>query len=95
MNNFNKNLILKMEHFQEKENLVKLNYVKVTLINKIMQLSKCLIRKDSQIIKKQILLNNLAKIKIYYNITTIIIDNLMNLSILQLKWKLLIKTQKT
>ena len=83
MNNLNKNLILKKESFQEKDNLVKLNCVKVIQINKIMQLNKCKKRKDFQILKKQILLNNLAKIKIYYNIMTIIIDNLINMNILQ------------
>ena len=59
-----------------------------------MQLNKCRIKKDYQILKKQILLNNLAKIKIYCNTMTIIIDKKELMNILQLKWNLQVKIQK-
>ena len=94
-NNLIKNLILNKEYFQVKEDLVKLENVKVNqikMIIKIMQLKLCKMYQVVQILQKLKLFNKLKVKKIYiqFNIMIVDIDNknkdIKHMNILQLKW---------
>ena len=94
-NNLMKNLILIMEYFQEKEDLVKLENVEVNQIIyliKNMQLKLCKVYQVLQILEKLKLYKKLKinQIIIQYNIMIVDIDNNNNnfkfMNILQLKW---------
>ena len=98
-NNLIKNLILKKEYFQVKEDLVKLENVKVNqikMIIKIMQLKLCKMYQVVQILQKLKLFNKLKINKIQIQLIIMIVDidkknkDFKHTNILQLKWILYI-----
>ena len=91
--NLNKNLILNLDKYQEKELLVLLENVILKQIINIMLLNRLNNKKEKLILKKYKLDNKFKMNLILFSNMIFIIDN-YNMILLELKWKQLIQIQK-